>query len=74
MTVQELRPIDRILSDSAGDLTKGYRRSTHRLIPPEETLARVSCVLPVMGITRVANVTGLDTIGIPVVMVPPADC
>ena len=51
------------------ELTKGFKKSTHRLIPPEETLARISCVLPVMGITRVANVTGLDSIGIPVVMV-----
>jgi YcaO-like protein with predicted kinase domain len=42
---------------------------THRLIPPEATVARVQSLLPLMGITRVANVTGLDTIGIPVVMV-----
>lgn len=40
-----------------------------RLIEPEETLERVSPLLPVMGITRIANVTGLDTLGIPVVMV-----
>ena len=69
MSVRNLSAIDRILSDGHGDLIKGFRKSTHRLIPPEETLARVSCVLPVMGITRVANVTGLDSIGIPVVMV-----
>ncbi len=48
---------------------KGFIGSTHRLVPPEETLARVRPFLPVMGITRVANVTGLDTVGIPVVMV-----
>lgn len=48
---------------------KGFRGSTHRLVPPEETLRRVQPFAPVMGITRVANVTGLDTIGIPVVMV-----
>jgi ribosomal protein S12 methylthiotransferase accessory factor len=40
-----------------------------RLIDPEETLERVAPLLPVMGITRIANVTGLDTLGIPVVMV-----
>ncbi len=33
------------------------------------TVERVRRLAPVMGITRVANVTGLDTIGIPVVMV-----
>ncbi len=36
---------------------------------PEETIERVRPFLPVMGITRVANVTGLDSIGVPVVMV-----
>jgi ribosomal protein S12 methylthiotransferase accessory factor len=40
-----------------------------RLVDPEETIERVSPFLPVMGITRIANVTGLDTLGIPVVMV-----
>ncbi len=47
---------------------KHYREGTDRLIPPHETLARVRPFLPAMGITRVANVTGLDTIGIPVAM------
>jgi ribosomal protein S12 methylthiotransferase accessory factor len=40
-----------------------------RLATPEETLARVVPFFPLFGITRVANVTGLDQIGIPVVMV-----
>ncbi|WP_437571621.1 YcaO-like family protein [Sorangium sp. So ce542] len=48
---------------------KGYLAGTHRQVPPEETLRRVRRLMPVMGITRVANVTGLDNIGIPVVMV-----
>ncbi|HEX8822900.1 MAG TPA: YcaO-like family protein [Archangium sp.] len=48
---------------------KGFHSGTHRLVPPEATVARVQGLLPIMGITRVANVTGLDTIGIPVVMV-----
>ncbi|WP_164015002.1 YcaO-like family protein [Pyxidicoccus trucidator] len=48
---------------------KGFLAGTHRLVPPEATVARVRGLLPLMGITRVANVTGLDTIGIPVVMV-----
>src|SRR6185295_13174400 len=37
-------------------------------ILPRETLARVQPFLAKMGITRLANVTGLDTIGIPVVL------
>ena len=48
---------------------KGFLESTHRLVPPETTLRRVQPFASVMGITRIANVTGLDNIGIPVVMV-----
>ena len=49
-------------------LAKGHKSGTHRVVSPRETLARVQPYLAPMGITRVANVTGLDTIGIPVVM------
>lgn len=52
-----------ILADSAA---KSHREGTHRLIAPETTLARLAPFLPQMGITRVANITGLDSIGIPV--------
>lgn len=48
---------------------KGFRNGTDRLISPAETVARVRRLMPIMGITRIANVTGLDHIGIPVVMV-----
>jgi YcaO-like protein with predicted kinase domain len=48
---------------------KRYRHGTHRAQEPAATLARVRPLLPVFGITRIANVTGLDTLGIPVVMV-----
>jgi YcaO-like protein with predicted kinase domain len=47
---------------------KRYLSGTHRVVSPCETLARVQPFLPKVGITRIANVTGLDTIGIPVVM------
>lgn len=39
---------------------------THRVCAPEVTLARVRPVFDVAGITRVADLTGLDEIGIPV--------
>jgi len=48
---------------------KGYRRGTHRLVSPAQTFARMAPMRAQMGITRIANVTGLDRIGIPVVMV-----
>lgn len=48
---------------------KGYRNGTHRLVAPEHTLARIKPLMRAMGITRVATITGLDVIGIPVVAV-----
>ena len=48
---------------------KVLRRGTHRSASLDDTLKRALRLAPVMGITRVANVTGLDSVGIPVVMV-----
>jgi YcaO-like protein with predicted kinase domain len=45
---------------------KCYFRGTHRSRAPEDTFLRVRPRLDTFGITRVANVTGLDKIGIPV--------
>ncbi|MEP7071237.1 MAG: YcaO-like family protein [Verrucomicrobiota bacterium] len=56
-------------SVSGGSTPKVIRKGTHRAHDLDRTLARVLALAPVMGITRVANVTGLDPIGIPVVMV-----
>lgn len=47
---------------------KLYAGSTHRVCPPAETLERVLPVLHLAGITRLADVTGLDRIGIPVIL------
>src|SRR5512139_2548346 len=49
--------------------SKSYYTGTHRLVSPEKTVERIRRLSPVVGITRIANVTGLDTLGIPVVMV-----
>ncbi|KIC31200.1 YcaO-like family protein [Leisingera sp. ANG-S5] len=48
---------------------KGYLHDTHRLCDPAQTLARVRPHLTDMGITRIANLTGLDRVGLPTVMV-----
>lgn len=48
--------------------TKVFFAGTHRVRRPEETWATVAPLLADFGITRVADVTGLDTLGIPVVM------
>jgi len=45
---------------------KGYKKGTHRAVPPEETFTRVDPKMPAAGVTRVADITGLDRIGIPV--------
>ena len=46
--------------------SKSYLLGTHRKSTPQDTLKRVQPLLDGMGISRVANVTGLDRIGIPV--------
>jgi YcaO-like protein with predicted kinase domain len=48
---------------------KGYLIGTHRAIAPEQTVARAERFALALGITRVADVTRLDTIGLPVVVV-----
>ncbi|MBK5190110.1 MAG: YcaO-related McrA-glycine thioamidation protein [Methanosarcinales archaeon] len=45
---------------------KGYKKGTHRAVPPEDTFTRVDPKMPAAGVTRVADITGLDRIGIPV--------
>lgn len=49
-------------------MPKGLLLGTHRTVPPAETLARFRRLSSRMGITRLADVTGLDYLGIPVVM------
>ena len=39
---------------------KLYTKDTHRVVPPEETLKRVEKLLPDIGVTRVAEISGLD--------------
>ncbi|HTQ06180.1 MAG TPA: YcaO-like family protein [Polyangiaceae bacterium] len=48
---------------------KRHTQGTHRIVAPEETRARLRPLLLPLGITRVANITGLDCIGVPVVAV-----
>jgi len=48
---------------------KTFRQGSHRSVDPAGTIERVRPFMPSMGITRIANITGLDRIGIPVIMV-----
>jgi YcaO-like protein with predicted kinase domain len=45
---------------------KQHQIGTHRSRPPSETLAAWAPLMPRFGITRLADVTGLDAIGLPV--------
>jgi len=47
---------------------KRYREGTHRTRSPAETMARFAVHARSLGITRIANVTGLDYLGVPVFM------
>ena len=44
---------------------KAFGRGVHRVIPPSETLRRIRPLARQAGVTRLADITGLDRIGIP---------
>lgn len=45
---------------------KPFRRGAHRSRRPADTLARIAPVARALGVTRLADISGLDRIGIPV--------
>src|SRR5262245_26697295 len=47
---------------------KGFWQGTQRSVPPAETLENIRPHFAAFGITRLANITGLDWIGIPVTL------
>lgn len=57
-----------MMAEAALPLAKAFTESTHRSCPPAETLARYGPLVERIGVTRLANVTGLDCIGVPVVV------
>jgi YcaO-like protein with predicted kinase domain len=50
------------------DVPKTFRAGTHRTRAPRETFEHALMLSRAMGVTRVADVTGLDCIGVPVAM------
>ena len=48
--------------------TKGYWHGTHRVCSPRETLEKIRPYFKTVGLTRLANITGLDRIGLPTVI------
>lgn len=53
-------------STAPATASKGFVAGTHRLCDPRATLERVLPCSALLGITRVADITGLDQLGIPV--------
>jgi ribosomal protein S12 methylthiotransferase accessory factor YcaO len=56
------------LTAGAWDLKRAPKYAAHgvvRTIPPSETIRRVTPLMARIGVTRVAEVTGLDRVGIP---------
>ena len=49
-----------------GSTPKKFTSDGHRSVEPAETLARIEPLMGVAGVTRVADITDLDRVGIPV--------
>lgn len=47
---------------------KRFFQGTHRAVDPAAMLERIRPVLPLAGITRLADITGLDRLGVPVTL------
>jgi len=57
---------DGILAMKLSSCRKVYQKETHRTRSPEETYESIRNLVIPAGITRVADITGLDRLGIPV--------
>jgi len=53
---------------------KTFWEAAHRTVPPTETLARLRPHLRAAGVTRLADITGLDRVGIPTVLAHRPNC
>jgi YcaO-like protein with predicted kinase domain len=62
-------PASDLLRDFWGTADRSPKVAAHRVCTPNETFARIEPLLWAAGITRIADVTGLDRLGIPVVTV-----
>ena len=49
-----------------GSTPKKFTADGHRSVEPSETLSRIEPLMTTAGVTRVADITGLDRVGIPV--------
>ncbi len=61
-------PREPMSTTPADGSNKSYLRGTHRTRHPRDTVLSLRPLLARVGITRIANVTGLDVVGVPVVV------
>jgi YcaO-like protein with predicted kinase domain len=61
--------VTRSISECVRAIAGQPKVSLHRVVQPEKTLEAITPLFRPAGLTRIADVTGLDCIGIPVVMV-----
>jgi ribosomal protein S12 methylthiotransferase accessory factor len=69
MSTNQSGEVSREAGNAGDPAVKQFVAGTHRLVAPRETLERIRGAFGVVGITRIATVTGLDCIGLPVVAV-----
>src|SRR5690348_11062521 len=62
------RPDDEQGPSVSTETVKGFTRGTHRVCSPAETWERIKPHFLRAGLTRVADITGLDRVGIPVTL------
>jgi ribosomal protein S12 methylthiotransferase accessory factor len=63
-----------VLWDQRLTARKTFFEAAHRTVAPAETLARLRPHLRTAGVTRLADITGLDRIGIPTVLAHRPNC
>src|SRR5688500_16778254 len=62
-------PTPNWLREIWGKADRSPKLASQRICTPNETFARIEPPLAAAGITRIADVTGLDGLGIPVALV-----
>lgn len=58
--------IERLEGELASKVAKSYRQNTERAAHPRDTWVRITGIFDDLGITRVADITCLDRVGLPV--------
>ena len=69
VSTRALGALDETGTPGSASLGKAFRAGTERTCDPDATFQRIRPLMRELGITRIANLTGLDIVGVPVVAV-----